>query len=429
MKVITNITLLAAVSLVFCCGEARLFGQQTDKPSEVPSVARPYPSTSGELNASQAQDKVTSLRDQIAAAPSGAERNRLRLELADQLVVAGKKAEATNELRAIINEPEFDPQGLYNTGNAFARLGDSEQAINAYHKAIEQRKGNYSRALNNLGVVLLRLGRWDEAHDALLSALELESFHYAEASYNLGRVYSARGEDDMAMREWKRALSVNPEHRAAAQALATSAGQSVAVKPQAANEGSLTRNSERPAETFARSSHPLSAAASAVDPLTYGFLQRARSFRERGKLLDAIENYERVISRQHGYFSPANLELSYALLTLNRTDDAIASFQKVVDRDGDRYPLAYYYLARLYEQKGQLRTAESFFVKANAADRAKNYAILLDISRVRQHQEDFKGALSALEEYVTAMDHLGLKPVWSEENLSLLRRKANANPE
>ena len=118
-------------------------------------------------------------------------------------------------------------------------------------------------------------------------------------------------------------------------------------------------------------------------------------------------------------------ELSYALIKLNRIDEALASLRQITERDGSRYPIAYYHLARLYEQKGQLTNAEELFVKANSADTASNYAMLLDISRVRQHQGDFKGALSALEGYVTAMESLGLKPIWSDESLSLLRRKAS----
>ena len=55
----------------------------------------------------------------------------------------------------------FNPIGFYNLGNAYAHRGDNEAAIAAYRKAIEQRHGHYSRALNNLGVVLLRLDRWD----------------------------------------------------------------------------------------------------------------------------------------------------------------------------------------------------------------------------------------------------------------------------
>jgi tetratricopeptide (TPR) repeat protein len=135
-----------------------------------------------------------SLRDQIQAASTASDRNRLQLKLAELLVSTGHRTEALKELQLIANSGSFDPVGFYNLGNAFARMGETEAAIDAYRTAIEQRKGGYSRAYNNLGVLLYRSGRWDEAYDALLSALKLENFSYAEASYNLGRVYAARGQ-------------------------------------------------------------------------------------------------------------------------------------------------------------------------------------------------------------------------------------------
>ncbi len=70
----------------------------------------------------------------------------------------GLKQEALAELHALAAENRFDPQGFYNIANAFARLDATDAAISAYRKAIDQRKGNYSRASNNLGVVLLRQG-------------------------------------------------------------------------------------------------------------------------------------------------------------------------------------------------------------------------------------------------------------------------------
>ncbi len=147
------------------------------------------------------------------------DRIRLQLKLADLLVSTGHRPQALAELKLIADSNAFDPAGFYNLGNSYARLGETEAAINAYNVAIEQRKGRYSRAYNNLGVVLLRAGRWDDAQDALLSALKVENFRYAEASYNLGRVYSARGQKDLAAREWRRALTVDPQHDAAAYAL------------------------------------------------------------------------------------------------------------------------------------------------------------------------------------------------------------------
>src|SRR5712691_5694524 len=110
----------------------------SDKSSEKPGDAKPLPVQAADTKGN-APNAFISLRDQIDAAPSGPERIRLQLKLAEQLVAADKKTEATTELHAITNADVFDPQGFYNAGNALARLGDSDEAINAYRKAIDQR--------------------------------------------------------------------------------------------------------------------------------------------------------------------------------------------------------------------------------------------------------------------------------------------------
>lgn len=165
-------------------------------------------------------DRISALRAQIADAVDADERARLRRTLVDYLVALNRQSEAIKELREMMRENRTDPVGFYNIGNALARLGDTPTAIDAYRKAIEQRRGNYARALNNLGVLLIRQERWDEAREALSSALKLENFRYGEASYNLGRVYTARGEPKLAINEWTRALAAQPDHLDAALLLA-----------------------------------------------------------------------------------------------------------------------------------------------------------------------------------------------------------------
>ena len=165
-------------------------------------------------------DRIQALRAQIKGAKNEAERSRLRRTLIDYLVALDRKSEAIVELRAMTHEDRSDPVAFYNIGNALARLGDTDGAIDAYGKAIEQRRGNYARALNNLGVVQMRANRLDQAYDSFVSALKLENFRYAEASYNLGRLYAARGETESAIREWSRALAVQSNHSNAALALA-----------------------------------------------------------------------------------------------------------------------------------------------------------------------------------------------------------------
>src|SRR6185369_3744991 len=77
-----------------------------------------------------------------------------------------------------------------------------------------------------------------------------------------------------------------------------------------------------------------------LDQASFDFLQQARNAAERGKTTEAVENFRRVLSREGGYFPPANLELSYALLRLNRYDEARANLLEVSKRDGARYPIS-----------------------------------------------------------------------------------------
>ena len=364
-------------------------------------------------------DPVVTLRSQIEGAASDSDRIRLQLKLADLLLSTGHKTEALAELTSIASSNAFDPVSFYNLGNAFARLDQTEAAIAAYRNAIEQRKGRYSRALNNLGVMLLRVGRWDEAQEALVSALQFENFRYAEASYNLGRVYSARGQKDLAAREWRRALLIDPQHDAAKYALANVGNEERIVVASAQPMKAARKSEDKPAAVAAKSS--AASKTLQIDPVSFDFLQRARNASERGKMTEAVENYRRVLSRQGGYFPPANLELSYALLSLKRYDEALANLLEVSKRDGARYPISYFHLARLYERNGELKLAEAAFAQAAPG----NTQFLLDLSRVREKLGDYKGSLEATERYLKLMHEQGQKPEWSDERLAELRTKAS----
>ena len=389
-----------------------------------------YSSASFAQDQDNTPDPVATLREQIEAAPNASERNRLQLQLAELLLSKGQKTEAMTELQVIASSNSFDPAGFYNLGNSFARIGETDAAINAYQIAIDQRKGRYSRAYNNLGVVLLRVGRWDEAQEALLSALKLEGFRYAEASYNLGRVYSAQGQHDLAVREWRRALKVNPEHDGASYALSrVGVEERIAVQPKSANAvkpvaESLQPVSGKPAPAKKSTVAAAPAGKSLVlDQASYDFLQRARDAAERGRMTDAVDNFKRVLSRENGYFAPANLELSYALVSMKRYEEALEQLLLVSQRDGARFPISYFHLARLYELRGDLKLAEESFAKAAAASPA-NAQFLLDLSRVREKLSDYKGALEAMEQYMKLAPEHGKKLVSSEERLAELRSKA-----
>ena len=388
----------------------------------------------GQETTTTVTDPVAELRDQISAASTPQDRVRLQLKLAELLVSNGRKTDAVNELHSLSTTDVFDPQGLYNAGNALARLGDTDGAITAYTKAIDQRKGRYSRALNNLGVLLLRVGRWDESQEALLSALKVEGFRYAEASYNLGRLYAARGQTDLAVREWRRALLVDPQHTLASQALNHVGTAEITVEetPRVTSSPGTSRSevNTRPAVSSERTTTMKAAAPRtdkplSLDPTSFGYLQKARAASDRGKTAEAIDTYRRLIARQSGYFAPANLELSYVLIGLKRNDEALPILLQVANRDGARYPISYYHLGRLYEIKGELRLAENAFVNTVTAYKT-NSQFFLDLSRVREKLGDFKGALDAMEQFLTLVKKDGQDLVWSEERVAALRQKVAA---
>src|SRR5688572_11292945 len=356
--------------------------------------------------------EVEALRAKAEAAASPLERGRLRLALAERLAGSGRRAEATDVLRAVLSEERFDPQLFYNTGNAFARLGESESAADAYRKAVAQRRGNYSRAQHNLGVVLTRLGRWEEAEEALRAALRLESNTYAEASYSLGRLHSLRGESALAEAEWERTLRLRPDHADAAAALARSvadggdadralalldafatraksrgtetprevtvargeivAAANVAAVRRASGDAGLraeTRaaSGSKPAgaESVSDSLELLSAprarrgggAAPVVDKQSYALLRGARSARASSRDEEAVALYRRAIRGGGGYLAPANMELGFTLSAMRRHEEAAEALLAVVRNDGGRYPLAFYHLGRIYEQLGRLGEA------------------------------------------------------------------------
>src|SRR6185503_10588002 len=169
-------------------------------------------------------------------------------------------------------------------------------------------------------------------------------------------------------REWRRALVINPQHEAAKQALAN-----------VGNEERIVVTAASPVNKPAATTK-VSAKSLELDQASFDFLQAARSAAERGKMTEAVENFRRVLSREGGYFPPANLELSYALLSLKRYDEALANLLEVSQRDGARYPISYFHLARLYERNGDLKLAEAAFSQAAPT----NTQFLLDLSRVRE---------------------------------------------
>lgn len=428
-----------------------------------PDASAPLPPADAELE---------TLRTRAREVESDAERARLQHAVVNRLVETEHQTEAIDELRAMMREERFDPPHFFNIGNALARLGDSHTAVEAYRKAVGQRRGNYARAQNNLGVVLIRLGRWEEASEALSAALRLENGNYPEASYNMGRVYALRGEAGLAIREWTHTLYIRPDHADAAVALArtlaadgqheralavldsfstrTTARGAIVPRLIAVTRGEIVAASnvavERDADSGSSSDDRdttgakrtgASSSASATSRTAHGrlpamaqqdyaLLQRARAAREAGRYEEAETLYRSVLAGRGGYFPPANLELGYALINMKRSEEAIELLVPVTTKDAARYPAVFHHLGRLYEHLGQLPLAAEAFTRASQLYGDDNAQFLLDLSRIREKQNDWPNALTAMEAYVAATEKQGVSPDWARERIAHLRRKVAA---
>ncbi|MGI9108140.1 MAG: tetratricopeptide repeat protein [Pyrinomonadaceae bacterium] len=418
-------------------------------------------SVSNEATAEGEEAELDKLRADLGAAGISTERARLQRALVARLVELKRDADALAQLRLMLGEDRYDPPFFFNTGNALARLGDASAAEDAYRKAISQRHGNYARALNNLGVVLIRQGHWDEARQTFAAALKQENYTYAEASYNLGRLHLLRGEADLALREWGRTLQLEPAHAEAAIALAHAYAEDgdakrgllvldnfVARSTRSGGAAGVPReivDARRELVAAANiktgdgaggddgvrlsSSNSTPRRSHVVDRMTYDLLQTARGARERGDYAEAAKYYGSVLARSPGgYFPPANLELGSALMNLRREEEAIAALLPLTQKEAaPRYPVAYYYLGRLYERRGQLETAAQHFARAAELYGDANPQMLLDLSRVREQMGDHAAALAALDAYVKSIAQQGTVPAWAIERQAKLSQKISTN--
>jgi predicted Zn-dependent protease len=142
-----------------------------------------------------------------------------------------------------------------------------------------------------------------------------------------------------------------------------------------------------------------------------------------------VKSYREVLARSPaGYFPPANLELGSALMNLKRDAEAIAALSPLTEKDGARYPVAYYHLGRLYERQGELARANEHFARAAELYGDTNPQVLIDLSRTRERTNDFNGALAAMNNYAASIARQGTVPAWVAERQAKLKQKISATP-
>jgi hypothetical protein len=102
------------------------------------------------------------------------------------------------------------PEGYYNLANTLAALGQPDEAVAHYERALALRP-DYAEAHNNLGTVLMAQGQVAQAAERHQRAIALKP-GLATAHLNLGIALSAQGKRDEAVDCYRQALAHDPNH-------------------------------------------------------------------------------------------------------------------------------------------------------------------------------------------------------------------------
>lgn len=130
----------------------------------------------------------------------------------------GKVSQAAKIYTDILGmNPKFQKAYL-NLGALYSRVGDSENAIKTYQKALEL--GKTTELYYNLGVELYRLQSLDAAVKALKSSLELNK-RYINSHLLLAYCYKQLEKPDKSELYLKNAIKIDPKSKTAYSALAT----------------------------------------------------------------------------------------------------------------------------------------------------------------------------------------------------------------
>ena len=111
--------------------------------------------------------------------------------------------------KAINLKPDY-AEAYYNRGVTYGKLGESEKAIADYSKAIEL-KPDLVEAYNNRGIAYDDLGESKKAIADYSKAIELKP-DYAYAYNNRGVTYRKLGESEKAIADYSKAIELKPDY-------------------------------------------------------------------------------------------------------------------------------------------------------------------------------------------------------------------------
>jgi tetratricopeptide (TPR) repeat protein len=251
----------------------------------------------------------------------------------------GRIDEAIEQYNKALRVQPNNSQFRMNLSRVLAQKGGGDSAIDQYLKTLRVNPDN-EIAHYNVGILLAKKGEYDKAIEHLKAALRLKPDN-ANAQNNLGNCLLLKGNIQEAIVHYRKTLEIQPDHEFAQQNLKRALAKQ--------KEG---RNDTLKADIFfnQKENNP---------EMHY---RKGNSFRNNGKLNEAIQQYQKALEIQPD-FTPAINKIGLIYVAQGEYDKAFSSYQRIIELKPDDY-VAYYNVACMYAKQNKIEEAVDWLKKA-----------------------------------------------------------------
>ncbi|HEY1599302.1 MAG TPA: tetratricopeptide repeat protein [Pirellulales bacterium] len=310
------------------------------------------------------------------------------LSIALQHHLAGRRAEAEQLYRQVLDADPDQPDALHLLGVLSHESGQHERAVEYISRAIGLR-ATAAPFYINLGNALQSLGHGDEAAASYQRALALQP-DLVEAHSNLGNLYKAQGKVDDAVACYRRALQLRPEFAEAHNNL----GNAFKIQAKLDDAVACYRRALAIKPAYAEAHNNLGV-----------------TLYTQGKLAEAEACYRQALALQPDYVD-ALYNLADCLKSQGRQQEAIACYRRAVAIKPD-FAEAHSNLGNTLREQGQLPEAVDCFhralqIKPDFAEAHNNLGnVLRDQDRLQEAAACYRRVLELRPEFTEAKVNLG----------------------
>ncbi|MCL5035624.1 MAG: tetratricopeptide repeat protein [Chloroflexi bacterium] len=264
--------------------------------------------------------------------------------LGEVLFRKGKFAESEEQYKEAVKVSPENPNNYFELGEFYYDTGKFDSALATYKKgSVANPENKYSRigALRVLGQIYITRGDFDKAENNLRELVELDPEN-APTRTIMGDFYFEQNRDDEAEKEYEAALKANPRFFMAIDGLGhVYLARKEYDKAEAAFRKSIEINPETPG----------------------GYIGLGLLLNELKKYDKAEEAYKKVLVLNPANIF-ANVGIADSLLGRGDVDQALALYQKTLDKAGSHSASIYISIGKALMNKGMTDQAAEQFRKA-----------------------------------------------------------------